>query len=233
MVDQGLIAGKVALITGAGRGIGRSVAAALAARGAIIAANDITPVNLDITLKHIQERGGQVRDYIADISKSIPVQTMLDQILGDFGRIDILVNHAFVHPQASLVDFDDWHWRRAIDVNLNGAFLLTQLVGKTMIGQGGGVIVHVAGKSTMEYGEGQTAFTASMAGLIALTRSAAQEFAEYQVRVHAVCPWIKFQVQVPPDEAGSSNGSIVDLVVFLCSQPAAQISGLVIDSLIV
>jgi 3-oxoacyl-[acyl-carrier protein] reductase len=87
---------KVVLITGAGRGPGRSIAEAFAARQAIVAANDLTPINLDVTLERIVSAGGRAKDYIFDVSKKMVAQTMIDQVLSDWGRIDILVNHAAV-----------------------------------------------------------------------------------------------------------------------------------------
>ena len=98
---------KVILVTGAGRGIGRAIACAFARQGAIVAANDITPVNLDETITLLTSAGGRGRAYQADVAKKIPVQTMINQIVDDWGRIDILINNAGVEPHASLLELDD------------------------------------------------------------------------------------------------------------------------------
>ncbi len=169
-------AGKVVLITGAGRGIGRAIAQAFAARGASVAANDITPVNLDETIARIREAGGRCNDYVCDVAKKMPVQGMIEQVRQDFERIDILVNNAGVEPHASLLEMDEWDWMRTIDVNLNGPFFTTQSVGRMMREQGGGVIVNVASIAGRAHGlRDRSADVASKMGLIGLTREAARE----------------------------------------------------------
>ncbi len=115
---------KVVLITGAGRGLGRAAALAFAANGAIIAANDITPINLDKTLEMILEQGGKAKEYISDISKMMPAQILVNQVLDDFGKIDVLINHARVHLQRSVFETDEWDWRRTQDVKLERTLLL-------------------------------------------------------------------------------------------------------------
>ncbi len=119
------------------------MAEAFAAQGATVAVNDVSPVNLDETVTHILASGGQVKAYVEDIAKKMPIQTLLNSVLDDFGRIDILVNCAEVEPQKTVLEMDDWDWQRTLDVNLNGPFLLTQSVGRIMKEKGGGVIVHV------------------------------------------------------------------------------------------
>ena len=125
-------ADKVVLVTGAGKGIGREVAEAFAAHGASVAVNDISPVNLDETLVHIAAAGGRTKAYVEDIAKKMPVQALLNAVLDDFGRIDILVNCAEVEPRKPVLEMDDWDWQRTLDVNLTGAFLLTQSAGRIM-----------------------------------------------------------------------------------------------------
>ena len=134
---------RIVLVTGAGRGTGRRVAEAFAARGAVVAVNDVSPVNMDETVAHITAAGGQVKAYVEDIAKKMPIQGLLNSVLDDFGRIDILVNCAEVEPQITVLEMDDWDWQRTLDVNLTGAFLLTQSAGRIMKEKGGGIIVHV------------------------------------------------------------------------------------------
>ena len=160
-------AGKIVLVTGAGKGTGRGVAEAFAAQGASVAANDISPVNLDETVAHILAAGGQAKAYVEDIAKKMPVQTLLNGVLEEFGRIDILVNCAEVEPQKSLLEMDDWDWQRTLDVNLSGAFLLTQSVGRIMKEKGGGIIIHVGERAKGT--EKRAAYFASKAGLAALS----------------------------------------------------------------
>ena len=177
---------KVILVTGAGKGTGRSVAEAFAGQGAVVAANDISPVNLDETVAHILAAGRQAKAYVEDIAKKMPVQTLLNAVLDDFGQIDILVNCAEVEPQKSVLEMDEWDWQRTLDVNLNGAFLLTQSVGRIMKEKGGGVIIQVGERPKGM--ERRAAYFTSKAGLAALSALAAYELSEAGIRVYHVQP---------------------------------------------
>ncbi|GAH84183.1 unnamed protein product, partial [marine sediment metagenome] len=154
--------GKVVLITGAGRGIGREIALAFGAQGAIIAANDITPINLDETIAQLEAVGAVAKDFVTDISKKMPVQSMVAQVLDQWERVDILVNNAGVEPHAPLLDLDAWDWQRTLDVNLSGAFYTTQSVGRVMREQGAGVIVNIASIAGRAHGlKDRSAYVAS------------------------------------------------------------------------
>ena len=178
--------GKVVLITGAGKGTGRGVAEAFAELGASVAVNDVSPVNLDGTVAHILAFGGQVKAYVEDIAKKMPIQTLLNSVLDDFGRIDILVNCAEVEPKKTVLEMDDWDWQRTLDVNLSGPFLLTQSVGRIMKENGGGVIVHVGERAKGP--EHRAAYFTSKAGLAALSALAAYELSEFGIRVYYFQP---------------------------------------------
>jgi NAD(P)-dependent dehydrogenase (short-subunit alcohol dehydrogenase family) len=216
---------KVVLITGAGRGLGRSIAEAFAARQAIVAANDLTPINLDVTLERIVSAGGRAKDYIFDVSKKIVVQTMVDLVLTDWGRIDILVNNTSVWPRAALLTMDEWDWQRTLDLNLTGPFLTIQRVGQVMRYQGGGVIVNLVAaiEDTLDW-NGQAAFVASQAGLIGLTRQAARELAGDHIRVNA----IRLK-QLPEASSLEDLKILVEKVLFLCSHASRDITGQILD----
>jgi NAD(P)-dependent dehydrogenase (short-subunit alcohol dehydrogenase family) len=216
---------KVILITGAGRGLGRAIAEAFAARQAIVAADDLTPINLDVTLKRIWSAGGRAKDYVFDVSKKMAVQTLVDLVLTDWGRIDILVNHAIVRPRAALLTMDEWDWQRTLDVNLTGAFLTIQRVGQVMRYQGDGVIVNLATtvNPTQDW-NGQAAFVASQMGLMGLTRQAAGELAGDHIRVNAVC-----SERAAADEPAIDYRPIIEQVLFLCSNAAMNVSGQIIQ----
>jgi len=227
MLEQPDFTGKVVLVTGAGRGLGRAIAAAFASRGAGVAANDISPVNLDLTLQQIRLAGGEVKDYVFDVAKLMPVQNMIDQVLADWGRIDILVNNAAVRPQFPLLEFDAWDWQRTLEVNLSGAFYATQLAAKAMRGQGGGAIVNIAASLNAGRGlEGQSAFYASKLGLVGLTRAAADELKAYQIRVNAICPG---EAPVDPVAGAARLAALVEQVLVLCSPAANDLTGQVIE----
>jgi len=172
---------KVVLITGAGKGAGRQAAELFAAQGAEVAAADVTPVNLDETISQITKAGGKVKAYVADIARKLPIQGLLNQVLDDFGHLDILVNCAEVEPQKTILEMDEWEWVRTLDVNLTGAFLLTQSAGRIMKEKGGGVIVHLSGKPKEQ--QNRAAYLASKSGLDALVKTAAEEFSAFHVRV--------------------------------------------------
>ena len=203
---------KVVLVTGAGRGAGKAIAEALAARGAKVALNDISPVNVDEVVAQITTLGWQAKAYVDDVAKKVSVQAMVNNVTDDWGRMDILVNCANVEPHTPLLDLDEWDWHRTMDVNLTGAFLLIQSVGRVMREQGGGVIVNVipvAGRAEMP---DRGAYVASKFGLAGLTRQAAVELASHNIHVHAVCTGL-------PELATSeeSHDDVAAAVLALCA----------------
>ena len=183
--------GKVVLITGAGKGCGRRLAEAFAMHGATVAANDISPVNVEEVVEKINANSGQARAYIDDVAKKVGAQALVKRVEDDFGRIDILVNHAAVEPHSPLLDMDEWDWHRVLDVNLTGTFLMTQSAGRVMREQGSGVVINIitANQASAENEappEGDTGFVSSMQGVSGFTRQAAQELSPFGIRVHAL-----------------------------------------------
>ena len=176
---------KVILITGAGKGSGKALARAFAERGAFVAANDISPINVEEVVDEINRQGGHAKAYIEDVAKKLGAQNLIKQVEDEFGRIDILVNHASVQPHAPLLDMDECDWHRVLDVNLTGAFLMTQSVGRVMRDQGSGVIINLV-TLNQEPAKDEAAFVATMQGLVGFTRQAARELSPHGVRVHAV-----------------------------------------------
>jgi NAD(P)-dependent dehydrogenase (short-subunit alcohol dehydrogenase family) len=178
--------GKVALVSGAGKGAGRAIAEALAAHGARVAANDVSPVNLDEVVRVIRAAGGEAGAFVEDVAKKVAVQTMINHITDEWGRLDLLVNCANVEPHVALLDMDEWDWHRTVGVNLTGAFLLMQSAGRVMREAGGGVIVNVAPVAGRADMPDRAAYVASKVGLVGLTRQAAFELSPADIRVYGV-----------------------------------------------
>ncbi len=179
---------KVVLITGAGKGAGRALAEAFAEHGAIIAANDISPINVEEVVDGIIARGGNAKAYVEDIAKKVGVQAVVNSVEDDFGGIDILVNHAAVEPHGPLLKMDEWDWHRTLDVNLTGAFLMIQSVGRVMSAKGGGEILNLVTGSgeSADAKRVAGAYFASKAGLAELSNQADVELSPHGVRVFAV-----------------------------------------------
>lgn len=176
---------KVLLITGAGKGSGRLLAQAFAERDAIVAANDISPINVEEVVDKINKQGKRAKVYIEDVAKKLGAQHLIKQVEDDFGRIDILISHAAVEPHVPILDMDEWDWHRVLDVNLTGAFLMTQSVGRVMRSQGSGVIINLITEADSSV-QNEAAFVASMQGLNAFTLYAAQELRQYNIQVYAI-----------------------------------------------
>ena len=180
----------VALVTGAARGIGCQVAYTLANRGYAIAANDLEEP--DETLEELRRVGAGTLSVPGDVSDEATVQEMVEKVVSEFGRIDVLVNNAglmAINP-AEETTLDDW--RRMLEVNLTGPFLMSREFGKVMLEQGSGSIVNVSSVAGLLGVSDRAAYNASKHGLIGLTRTLAAEWGGRGVRVNAVCPgWVK------------------------------------------
>ena len=177
---------KVVLITGAGKGVGRALALAFAEHGAVVAANDISPINVEQVVADIIAHGGRASAYIEDVAKKVGAQYLVNSVEDDLGGIDILVNHAAVEPHTSLLDMDEWDWHRTLDVNLTGAFLMTQSAGRVMRAKGQGAILNIVAGSGRGVGKDAGAYLSSMAGLAALSCQADVELSPLGIRVYAV-----------------------------------------------
>ena len=183
---NGDLKNKVVLITGAGKGAGRMLAEACAERGAIIAANDVSPVNVDEVVSTIYARGGNARSYIEDVAKKVGVQVLVKSVEDELGGIDVLIYHAEVQPRASLLDMDEWDWHRVLDVNLTGAFLALQSVGRVMREKNRGVIIIITARADQSLEKDAAAYLSSKAGLVALTHQADRELNPHGIRVYGV-----------------------------------------------
>ena len=237
---------QVILVTGAGRGIGKAIALAFARDGAKVAVNDINPSSCEAVAEEIRSGGGEAAAFHADVSNKLAVQAMLIDLEDRWGRVDVLINNAGVEPHKPIVQLDEWDWDRTLDVNLKGAFICSQSVGRMMIKQGGGVIVNIASIAGRAAGlRDRSAYVASKTGLIGFTKECAREFAAHQIRVNAVCPGVivtemtahlrdneaqlkKWLEDIPLGRLGEPD-DVTGLVLFLCSDAARYITGQAIN----
>lgn len=177
---------KVVLITGAGKGSGRVLAIAFAEQGASVAANDISQNNVGEVVTEINSHGGKAKVFIEDVAKKVGVQYLVKNVEDELGGIDILVNHAAVEPHVPLLNMDEWDWHRTLDVNLTGAFLMIQSVGRIMREKGKGVILNIVTGAGEGAGKDASAYLSSKAGLVALSHQADRELSPHGVRVYAI-----------------------------------------------
>ena len=237
---------KVAIVTGAGRGIGAAIAQTLAQAGAKVAVNDINPDRAEKTAAAIRQSGGTAISIGADIANKYQCVTLIEATREEWGRLDILVNNAAVQPAKSILKMDEWDWQRCLDVNLKGTFFMSQLCGRVMSDENqehnGGIIVNIASTAGVHTPlANHAAYCASKAGIVGFAKECAREFAQYGIRVNTVLPGI---VDTPATEAAQQNVEIVNkwqadiplgrigraeecaqTVLFLCSDASSYITG--------
>jgi NAD(P)-dependent dehydrogenase (short-subunit alcohol dehydrogenase family) len=181
---------KVAIITGAGQGIGTAVARTLAAAGIWVVVNDLNPDRAERVAGEIQQAGGQAIAVVADVANKFQCVHLVETTRAEWGQLDILVNNAAVMPRSSILKMDEWDWNRCLDVNLKGTFMMSQLCGRVMAdenGERGGLIINIASTAGLDVPfESRAAYAASKAGIVGFTRECAREFARFGVRVYAL-----------------------------------------------
>lgn len=237
-----MVQDKVAVVTGASRGIGRSISLALAGQGAKIVAVD---VDLQATEDFVAELKAQGTEAVAvqgNVTVSEDVAEMMKSAVDAFGRVDILVNNAGITRDALLLRMKDEDWDAVLSVNLKGAFLCSRAAAKIMSKQRCGRIINIASVVGQMGNAGQANYCASKAGLMGLTRSNARELAKRNVTVNAVAPGFiatamtdalpeakrqELAAQIPLERLGSAD-DIAHAVLFLASDQAAYITGQVL-----
>lgn len=240
---MGLLEGKVALITGAARGIGKAIALRYAAEGADVAFTDLV-INeaAEQTVAEIAAFGHKVKAYASDASNFDQTHEVVDQILADFGRIDILVNNAGITKDGLMLRMSEAQWDAVIGVNLKSAFNFIHACTPVMARQRGGSIVSLSSVVGVSGNAGQCNYSASKAGIIGLTKSIAKEMGPRGIRANAIAPgfiisdmtkalpedvraeWVK----TIPLRRGGTPEDVAGVAVFLASDLAAYVSGQVI-----
>ncbi len=191
---------RVAVVTGTARGIGRRVALTLAERGYAVAANDLEAP--EETLEELKRAGAEVLSLPGDVSDERVVRGMVGAVMEGFGRIEVLVNNAGVSLISPAEETSLSDWRRVLEVNLTGPFLMCREFGKEMLRQGSGSIVNVSSVAGLLGVADRAAYNASKHGLVGLTRTLAAEWGGRGVRSNAVCPgWVKTGMDAE-DQAG-------------------------------
>ena len=180
--------GKVALVTGGSRGIGRAIAFAFADAGADVVISGRKLPDLETVAEEIRKKGRKSMAIASHVAKAEESKALVEKVKSEWGRIDILVNNAGTNPYyGPLLDAEEWAWDVTMNVNLKGPFLLSQLVAKVMREQGGGSIINIASIAGIIPSE-LNIYNVTKAGLIMLTKVMAKEWGRYKIRVNAIAP---------------------------------------------
>ena len=234
--------GKVAVITGASRGIGRSIALALAAEGAKIVAVDLDLAATEAVVAELKGQGAEAVAVVGNVTVAVDAEKMIDAAVQAYGRVDILVNNAGITRDGLLMRMKEDDWDAVLTVNLKGAFLCTKAASKVMTKQRSGRIINIASIVGQMGNAGQANYCASKAGLIGLTKSNARELAKRNITVNAVAPGFiatamtdalpekareELVAQIPLERLGSPD-DIANVVVFLAAERSGYITGQVL-----
>lgn len=235
-----MLKGKIALVTGASRGIGRTIALELARRGANVAVNYAgSEAKAEAVVEELKELGVEAFKIQADVSSETSVKEMVKEVINQFGSLDILVNNAGVTRDNLLMRMKEEEFDAVIQINLKGVFLCTKAVTRQMMKQRYGRIVNVASIVGVSGNPGQANYVAAKAGVIGLTKTAAKELASRNILVNAVAPGFistdmtdvlteeqkeKMLAMIPLERLGSPE-DVANVVRFLVSDDASYMTG--------
>ena len=237
MIAPGQFDGKVALVTGAGSGIGRASALAFARGNAHVVVSDISDEGGEETVRLIQAAGGEATFVHADVSRADEVQALIDEAVRSLGRLDYAHNNAgILGKMSSTADFTEEDWDRTIAINPKGVWLCMRSEIPQMLSQGGGAIVNTSSAAGLVAFQGLPAYVASKHGVVGLTKAAALDYARDGIRVNAVCPGFIDTPLVkgvasgdlgrilPTGRLGTPE-EVAEAVVWLCSESASYVTG--------
>ena len=246
MIYQGLsLEGKVALVTGSGRGIGETLAIGLAQAGADVVVSDLEERLKDArTVKErIEHLGHRSNSYFIDVQDITSIQNCINDVVKEFGQLDILVNNAGIRRRQAALDVTEEDWDAVMDTNLKGAFLCTKAAIRPMLRQRSGRIINMSSVVALTGNAGQANYTAAKAGLIGFTKTVAREVASRGITVNALAPGFietrmvdelgedlmkQIMERIPLARFGSTE-DVAASVAFLASEDAAYITGQVLS----
>ncbi len=245
---MGRLDGKVAIVTGAGQGIGRASALALAAEGARVVVSDIADAAGEAVVAEIGRAGGDAIYHCADVGLTEDVQALVEAAVAHYGRLDVYVNNAGIAVPGSAVDISEDDWTRVINVNLSGMWRGIKFAIPQMVKTGGGSIINMASVQALMGFEDWAGYAAAKGGVLALTQQVAVEYGARGIRVNAIAPGTImtpmnekiFEEADDPEELASTwnswhalgrfgqPGEVAQLVVFLASDESSFITGTII-----
>jgi 3-oxoacyl-[acyl-carrier protein] reductase len=234
---------RVAIVTGAGRGIGEAIALKLAEKGADIVVSDIDQASARSTARKVESQGHRALVNEADVADRAQVSELVKSTIGELDRVDILVNNAGIARSGTLLKLTDEAWDRVLDVNLKGIFLTTQAVAPHMIEARYGKIVNISSIYGRTGTIGDSNYSASKAGIVGFTKSVARELARYQINVNAILPgmvdtpllrgipdkYLKPMIEEIPLRRVATPEDIANVAAFLASEDASYITGAAIE----
>jgi 3-oxoacyl-[acyl-carrier protein] reductase len=233
---------QIAVVTGAGRGIGRAIALKFAVQGADIAAVDLKTEFVQETVEEVRKLGRKAWAVSANVSEAASVEAAVEQILKEAGRVDILVNNAGITKDGLVMRMSEADWDAVLDINLKGTFLFTKALSRPLLKQKSGRIVNIASVIGLIGNAGQCNYAASKAGVIGLTKSCAREFASRGITVNAIAPGFiqtamtdklsqeqkdAITKQIPLASLGQAE-DVAEAVLFFASPAAHYVTGQVL-----
>jgi NAD(P)-dependent dehydrogenase (short-subunit alcohol dehydrogenase family) len=242
-----LVENKVALVTGAGSGIGRATAMTFAKEGAKVVVADVSAEGGNETVKLIKEAGGEAIFVQADVSKTSEVEALVEKVVETYGRLDCAHNNAGIGGAVALTsEYAEEDWDHVIDVNLKGIWLCMKAEITQMLKQGGGAIVNTSSVFGMIGAPNYSAYSASKLGVSGLSKTGALEYAQQGIRINSICPGVirtpmieglinvypqleaQLIAQEPIGRMGRSE-EVAEAVVWLCSERASFVTGIDMD----